>query len=151
MKPFICFLAFLMLFPPNGNAAGTVTPPAQMMKNALGAFTCTTGGARKHSSTFSPLFGGKAMELSEATERGFVTYDRSKNKWIYSYLGADGSYSLLEGKSVAANGIDFTSVYPSGMNTTLKVRYQSTKHFTVRFSGVVNGKAFGQTEICSRS
>ena len=121
---------------------------AAMIKNTLGTFTCTVG-SKQHKATFTSMFGGHQMAITESDNSSLVTFDVKRQKWIDEYIGSDGSYSVMEGTPVK-DGIDFTGVYPAGFNANLHVRYIGKDKMTTSFSMMMNGKMATSNETCVR-
>ena len=116
-----------------------------------GTYACTMT-KNNHTATFAPIFNGRAMRVQETAGGGsaeLVLFDTHRQKWIDEYVDASGNYSVMEGMPVKG-GIDFTTVYPTGMNATLAVRMPSKTTMTTVFKSTMSGKVATQKETCTK-
>jgi len=129
----------------------TQADAAKALKGVYGTYSCGSGKT-KHTSTFAPLFGGKAMSITESMGGGsesLVVFDAKRQKWINPYVDAQGNYSVMEGTPVKG-GIDFKAVYPQGFNATMAVRMPSAKKMTTSMKMDMNGKMQTENETCTK-
>lgn len=130
-------------------AAMSAARAAAEMQAGMGTWRCTSSEGT-HRSTFTPMFGGKGMRISEGAMGGsedLVTFDAKRGKWIDEHMDATG-YGVMEGVSVT-RGINFVQVYPAGQGT-LMVRFPSRTRQTTVYNGMMNGKAVSMRESCTR-
>jgi len=120
---------------------------AQIME-LQGTWTCK-GDAGTHTATFTPLYGGKAMQIQEADSMETITFDVKRQKWIDQHIDGQGMYGTMEGAPVE-KGIDFTLVYPQ-TKATGKIRMVSKTVQTSDFTMVQNGKTMHQKETCTKN
>jgi hypothetical protein len=129
-----------------GSAAAHVQP-------WLGTWSCKAPG-NNHTATFSPIFGGSGMRISETgkpSSEELVMWDSKRQKWIDQYTDATGAYSTMVGTQTGNNAYHFTTVYPSAMGPTLMVTMPNKSTYTTTFTGMMNGKKLVQHETCTKT
>lgn len=117
----------------------------------LGTWSCKASDETR-TMTFSPLFGGSAMRVSETGSvpvEELVTFDAKHQKWIDQHAQASGGYATLEGTQ---NGktIVFSQVYPVS-GPVLTVTMPSKDHFTTSFATTMHGKKITESEVCTKT
>ena len=134
-----------------GNAAAMSANPAAQIRPWLGTWSCRAAG-NNHTATFTPLFGGNAMRISETGKNPseeIVIWDLKRRLWIDQYADASGTYNTMQGVP-SGKRVNFKVVYPAA-GPTLLVTMASKNTFTTMFSASMNGKAIQQRETCTRS
>jgi hypothetical protein len=124
--------------------------PASKIQPWLGTWSCQAAG-NPHSATFTPIFGGNAMRISETGKEAseeIIVFDTKRNKWIDQYADVTGAYSTMEGTQ---NGktITFRQVYP-GSGPVLTVTMVSKNKYTTNFAATMNGKKMTEHETCTK-
>ena len=110
------------------------------MQPWLGTWACRAAGA-SHTATFTPVFGGRGMRISETNtpaSEEIIIFDSKRNRWIDQYADASGAYFTLEGPQ-RGNTIRFSQVYPAG-NAAILVRMTSKNVYTTTYTATLNGK-----------
>lgn len=131
-------------------AAMSHASPASRIQPWLGTWSCQVPG-NNHTATFTPIFGGSAMRISE-TGKGaseeIIVWDAKRNKWIDQYADVSGMYSTMEGTQ---NGktITFAQVYPTS-GPVLTVTMSSKNTYTTAFTAMMNGKKMTEHEVCTK-
>ena len=154
-RPLVVVLSFLLAAATAGGAhaksmAVTQTQASRQIQDALGTWTCKSSEGT-HTATFTPLMGGKGMQIVETGNGGsvdLVTFDVKKQKWIDQHVDAQ-SYGVMEGTPVKG-GIKFTMVYPTGMTGGGSVMFPSKNMQVSNFYGVMNGKSVTMKETCTK-
>jgi len=145
-------LAFAFVISLAGAQASSMMTSAQAKAQIMdlqGTWTCK-GAMGTHTTTFTPLYGGKAMRIQEMNSMETVVFDTKRQKWIDQHIDSDGMYGTMEGTPVA-KGIDFTLVYPAA-KAAGKIRMVSKNVQTTDFTMTQpNGKTMRQRETCTRS
>ena len=129
----------------------TMGASANRIQPWLGTWSCKTAG-NNHTATFSPLFGGKAMRISETgsvPSEELIAFDGKQQRWIDQYRDASGTYMDFVG-TPSANKINFAQVYPSG-DASILVTMASKNVYTTIFSATMNGKKMVEHETCTRT
>jgi hypothetical protein len=127
-----------------GSAAAHIQP-------WLGTWSCKTVG-NNHTATFSPIFGGSGMRISETGKlpsEELVLWDGKRQKWIDQYTDSSGAYSTMEGTQ-SGNTYRFVTVYPAG-GPTLSVVMPNKTTYSTTFMGMMNGKKMVQRETCTKT
>lgn len=154
-RPLFLALSALLAFGAAGAAhaksmALTQADAQKQIQDSLGTWTCKSNEGT-HTATFTPLMGGKGMQISESENGGsvdIVTFDVKRQKWIDQHLDAQ-SYGVMVGSPVKG-GIDFTLVYPTGMTGAGTIRFPSKTTQISDFTAVVNGKKVDMRETCTK-
>jgi hypothetical protein len=154
-RPLFVALSVLLICSAAGAAhaksmAITQAEAQKQIQSSLGTWTCK-GSEGTHTATFTPLMGGKGMQISESANGGsvdVVTFDVKRQKWIDQHLDAQ-SYGTMEGTPVKG-GIDFTLVYPREMPGAGTIRFPSKNTQISDFTAMVNGKKVDMRETCMR-
>jgi hypothetical protein len=135
-----------------GNAAGMMgSSAADRIRPWLGTWSCKSPG-NPHTATFTPVFGGTAMRISETGKppsEEIVTWDSKSHKWIDQYADASGMYNTTEGTQTG-NTIRFRQVYPAG-SSSIVATMASKNTYTTLFTAMMNGKMIQQRETCTRT
>ena len=125
--------------------------PADRIRPWLGTWSCKAPG-NNHTATFSPIFSGTGMRISETGKMASeetVILDRKSGKWIDQYADVTGAYNTMEGTQTG-NTVRFTQTYPAS-NATLTVMMPKKNEFRTTFTGSMNGKTITQREVCTRT
>lgn len=125
---------------------------AARLKPWLGTWSCRASG-NNHTATFSPIFGGTAMRISETgaiPSEEIVVFDSKHNQWVDQYADASGMYNTMAGPQ-SGNTIHFAQLYPAGSGTKLTVSMPSKNTYTTLFSATINGKKIASRETCTRT
>lgn len=125
--------------------------PADRIKPWLGTWSCKVPG-NNHTATFSPIFGGNGMRITETGKMAseeIVVFDTKAGKWIDQYADVTGAYNTMEGTQTG-NTVSFAQVYPAS-NTKLTVTMPSKNQYKTTFVGSMNGKTMTSHEVCTRT
>lgn len=144
-------LAFVTSLFAGAQAAGMGGSASGQIKPWLGTWSCKAGH-NPHTATFSPIFGGKAMTISETgavPSQETVSWDSTHKKWIDQYADASGMTMTSIG-TPSGKSIDFKQVYPSG-DAAIFVTMASKNTYTTVFSVTMNGKKMVEHETCTRT
>lgn len=124
--------------------------PASQIQPWLGTWSCQSAG-NNHTATFTPIFGGNAMRISE-TGKGaseeIIVFDTKRHKWIDQYADVSGAYSTMEGTQ-RGKTITFSQVYPAS-GPVLTVTMASKNRYTTNFTAMMNGKKMTEHEVCTK-
>jgi hypothetical protein len=123
---------------------------ASRIRPWLGTWSCRMAG-NNHTATFTPVWGGNAMHISETGKvpsEETIFFDTKRGKWLDQYADASGAYATMEG-TPSGNNIRFRQIYPAG-NPTLLVTMASKNMYTTSYTMTANGKTMTQRETCTR-
>jgi hypothetical protein len=137
-----------------GSAAMMGSSAAAHVQPWLGTWTCKAAG-NNHTATFSPIFGGSGMRISETgkpSSEELILWDTKRQKWIDQYTDATGAYSTMEGTQTGNNAYHFVTVYPTATGgPTLSVMMPNKTTYKTIFTGMMNGKTMVQHETCTKT
>jgi hypothetical protein len=125
--------------------------PASQIRPWLGTWSCKAPG-NPHTATFTPVFGGSAMRISETGKNPseeIITWDAAHHQWIDQYADASGMYNVMNG-TPSGKSINFKVVYPQA-GPTLTVTMASKNTYTTLFSATMGGKPIQERETCTRT
>ena len=117
----------------------------------LGTWSCKIG-AEKRTMTFSPMFGGSSMRVTETGSmpvEEIVTFDAKRQKFINQHTQASGGYATMEGTQHGKT-IVFSQVYPAP-GSVLTVTRTSKNTFTSAFAATMHGKSISSNETCTKT
>jgi opacity protein-like surface antigen len=129
--------------------AGAAMSPSSQVQAWLGTWSCSAAGNR-YTQTFSPIFGGNGMRISETGKmpsEQLVTWDSKSQKWIDQFADPSGAYSTMQGTPSGAT-ISFKQVYPPSSNGFTVTRNGNT--YKSAFTGMMNGKRVTQRDTCTK-
>jgi hypothetical protein len=124
--------------------------PAAQVRPWLGTWSCKAPG-NNHTATFTPIFGGNGMRISETGKvpsEEIVVWDAKRHLWIDMYSDASGMYNTMEG-TPSGKTIHFREVYP-GPGATVLATMASKSTYSTTFTASMNGKMMQQRETCTR-
>lgn len=130
-------------------SAAAAASPADQIKLWLGTWSCSVPG-NPHTATFSPIFGGNGMRISETGKmpsEELVIWDSKSQKWIDQFANAAGMYNTMQG-TPRGNTIVFKQVYPPVSSTLMVMKNGNT--YKTTFTGMMNGKTMTERETCTR-
>jgi hypothetical protein len=148
------FLAVLMcagsLIAAAHAASMSSTSQTSQLATWFGSWACTVGDENR-TMTFSPLFGGRAMRISETGSmpvEEIVTFDAKRHKWVNQHAQASGAFATFEGTQ-NGNTIVFSQVYPA-TGPLLTITRTSKNTFTSAFTATIKGKKISNSETCKK-
>jgi hypothetical protein len=132
--------------------ASAANMSASRIQPWLGTWSCN--GDVRLTQTFTPIFGGNAMTISDNSKipsQETVWFDAKRGKWIDEHADASGDYNVMEG-APSGKTIHFVEVYPLPANgPTLLVTMPSSTTYTSTYSAMFNGKHITQRDTCTKT
>lgn len=142
--------------------AATSTASAAMPKDLqsfAGNWACVlkSGGATYLSSSANSVWGSWIKEeitfpaqMGQPASVGtaFLGYDATKHRWIYNEIDSVGVYFITKSESPRLSNSNWTSAFPTGDVTTIRIISRSRYTVDGRYSE--NGKTSSFHQVCTR-
>lgn len=117
----------------------------------LGTWNCVSGKSH-YTAVFTPILNGTAMRVTDSgpnAGESLARFDTSQNKWFYTSVGMNGSYSTMIGPISGAT-ITFNEVFPQA-GAILVVHRTSKSTYSDAFTVMNKGKKMTSNEVCTRT
>jgi hypothetical protein len=151
-------LALSLLLSTLGATAPSRSDPLASLRFLVGNWTCAyhQGSARvTYKATFGyDLAGNWLRERDEwsggGSDEALFTYDPKQRAWIAVVVENERTTTIFQGIGTDPAHVVYRSVYPKAGMTEIFDRTSPT-HYTVAFTGTIDGRVMKSTDLCVRN
>ncbi|HEV3196237.1 MAG TPA: hypothetical protein VGZ06_08870 [Candidatus Cybelea sp.] len=151
-------LALTLLLSTLGATAASRSDPLASLRFLVGNWTCSyhQGSAGvTYKATFGyDMAGNWLRERDEwaggGSDEALFTYDPTQRAWIVVVVENERTATIFRGVGPDPTHVVYRSVYPKTGMTEVFDRASPT-HYTVAFSGTLDGRVMKSTELCVRN